>query len=51
MRPGKRLKLISEIKEIVESEGGNVMTLYCLIATMTDQGLKDFHKEVTTKNK
>lgn len=41
----RRLKLLKEIMDKAEVIGANKMTLYCLIATMTDKRLTIFHKE------
>lgn len=45
----KRFKLIREIMEVAEQIKANKMTLYCMIATMTDKKLTIFHKK-TVKN-
>lgn len=45
MEEEKRFELIREIKEKADNEKLNIMTLYCLIATMTDKRLTEFHKE------
>lgn len=49
MEEEKRLELIKEIKDKAEIGSLNIMTLYCLIATMTDKKLEEFHKEFMKK--
>ena len=41
----RRLKLLKELIDKAEIIGANKMTLYCLVATMTDKKLTIFHKD------
>jgi hypothetical protein len=45
-----RLNKIKDIMDIAEIKQLNKMTLYCLIATMSDKGLTKFHKEIKEKH-
>ena len=45
-----RLHKIKDIMDIAEAKDLNKMTLYCLIATMSDKGLTKFHKEIKEKH-
>ena len=45
----RRFKLLKDIMDKAEKINANKMTLYCLIATMTDKGLTKFHKEFMEK--
>jgi|TARA_R110000824_G_scaffold394396_2_gene594182 hypothetical protein len=41
----RRFKLLKDIMDKAEEIGANKITLYCLIATMTDRKLTKFHKD------
>lgn len=45
MSEEKRFELLREIMEISDLKKLNKMTLYCLIATMTDVKLEEFYSE------
>lgn len=45
MTEERRLDLIRDIKEKAEERKLNIITLYCLIATMTDVKLEEFYNE------
>lgn len=45
MTEERRLEIIREIKENAEKKKLNIMTLYLLIATMTDKKLEEFYCE------
>lgn len=47
MEEQERFNIIRRLRNKVEQDGGNVLTLYCLIAVKTDEKLKDFEKEMT----
>ena len=47
----RRFKLVKEIMDRAKILKHNKITLYCLIATMTDRRLTLFHTEYMTKNK
>ena len=41
-----RFRLLREIKEVVEKENGNMMTVYGIAATMTEDQLIKLHNEI-----
>lgn len=45
MTEERRIELIRKIKEKADKETLNIVTLYCLIATMTDKRLEEFYNE------
>lgn len=45
MTEERRLEMIRDIKEKADKNKLNIMTLYCLIATMTDEKLDEFYNE------
>ena len=46
----RRFKLLKDIIDKADKINANKMTLYCLIATMTDRKLTKFHKEFMEKD-
>ena len=50
MKEQERFDIISRIKRKMEIKKANMLTVYCLIATMTDRKLLEFEKEVLVTN-
>ena len=53
MTSKERIELVSDLRNKVSSEEGNVLTLLCLLALMTDDELIEFHSQTikTSENK
>lgn len=45
----RRFKLVKEIMDKAKTINANKMSLYCIIATMTDRRLTLFHKDFMLK--